>query len=227
MNRKKILLIFAHPDDEVLGCGATVARLVKEGYKAYTLLLGEGITSRDRKRNIRKRKNELILLKQQAIQANKMLGIEEVFFYDFPDNRFDTVPFLEIVKVIEEIKNKIKPSLVFTHYKRDLNIDHRITYKAVITACRPTKEDSVREIYSCEILSSTEWSYPNIFCPNIYFDISKTINKKIEAMKVYKNEVKEWPHPRSPQAIEILAKKRGCEVGLEYAEVFECIRLIR
>ncbi|MCM8832257.1 MAG: PIG-L family deacetylase, partial [Candidatus Omnitrophica bacterium] len=180
----------------------------------------------DKKRDINKRKKQIEQLQEQALKANKILGIRDVYFFNFPDNRFDTVAILDIIKAIEEVKNKIKPDTIFTHHRNDLNVDHIIIYQAVITACRPLENETVREIYSCEILSSTEWNYPNIFCPNVYVDISKTINKKIEAMEIYKNELQKWPHPRSLVAIEILAKKRGCEVGLEYAEAFELVKKI-
>ena len=117
--KNKILIVAAHPDDEVLGCGGTVAKLVKEGYQAYTLILGEGITSRDENRDRAKRETEIQKLKSQAEKANKIIGLEEVFMYDFPDNRFDTVSFLDIVKVIEKIKSDIKPKIIFTHYEKD------------------------------------------------------------------------------------------------------------
>jgi len=133
-----ILIIVAHPD----------ARLSKKGYEMYVLILGEGITSRDDIRDLQKREIEILDLKRQAERANKIMGVKKVFFHDFPDNRFDTVPFLDIVKVIEKIKNNIKPEIIFTHYEKDLNIDHQITYKAVITATRPIKGETVKEIYS-------------------------------------------------------------------------------
>jgi len=148
----KILIVAAHPDDEILGCGGTIARLVKEGNVAYTLILGEGITSRDKTRDAKKRKNEIEQLKKQTLQANKEIGVKKVFTYDYPDNRFDTVPFLDIVKTIEEVKDKIKPDMIYTHYCNDLNIDHKITYNAVITATRPVKGENVKEIYSFEVL---------------------------------------------------------------------------
>lgn len=223
---KTLLLIFAHPDDEILGCGGTVARLIKEGWKAFTLILGEGITSRDDKRNRKIRKKEMEELKTNSLEANNILGVEEVFFYEFPDNRFDTVSLLDIVKKIEKIKSDVKPDIIFTHYYNDLNIDHKITYQAVITATRPTKIETVKEIYSCEILSSTEWNYPLSFNPDTYFDISSTFNFKIDAIKKYESELRDYPHPRSLKGIEILAKYRGMQVGVKYAEGFKTVRKI-
>jgi len=223
----KILIIAAHPDDEVLGCGGTIPRLIKEGFEVYTLILGEGITSRDDMRDRKRREEEITELKGEAKEANKILGVKEVFFYDFPDNRFDTVPFLDIVKVVEKVKNSINPEIIFTHYERDLNIDHQITYRAVITATRPLKKESVKEIYSFEISSSTEWRYPLNFSPDVFFDISTTINIKIKALEKYKTELKKYPHPRSLEGVKLIAKNWGIKVGLEYAEAFKVVRILK
>ena len=226
----KILVVAAHPDDEVLGCGGTIARLTSEGNCVYTLILGEGVTSRDRKRDLAKRENEIVELKKKAEDANKILGVKKVYTYDFPDNRFDTVSLLDIIKTIEKIKKDIKPDIVFTHHYGDLNIDHQITFKAVMTASRPTKDESVKEVYSFEIPSSTEWNAPSSlthFMPEYFVDISKTIKLKVRAMKEYKCEIREYPHPRSIESIEIKAKQRGIQVGLEAAEAFEVLRLIK
>lgn len=224
---KRILIISAHPDDEILGCGATIARLVKEGYEAYTLILGEGITSRDEKRDRQKRKKEIIDLKKHIKKANDLIGVKKIFSYDFPDNRFDTVPILDIVKVIENIKKEVNPKIIFTHYKDDLNIDHNITYKAVLIATRPLNNETVKEIYSFEVLSSTEWNFNVTFNPNIFFSVNETINIKENAMSEYKSELREYPHPRSIDGIKLYAKIRGLQVGMKYAEAFECVRIIK
>lgn len=223
----KILIISAHPDDEVLGCGGTVARLNKEGHTIYTLILGEGVTSRDDLRDLKKRESNILELKEVARKANVILGVREVFFHDFPDNRFDTIPLLDIVKVIEKIKNDVKPEIIFTHYEKDLNIDHQITYKAVITATRPTKKETVKEIYSFEIPSSTEWSYPLSFSPNVFYDILETIDIKLKALKEYNSELKKYPHPRSLEGVKLTAKNWGMKVGLNYAEAFKCARIVK
>jgi LmbE family N-acetylglucosaminyl deacetylase len=223
----RILVAAAHPDDEVLGCGGTAARWVKEGNEVYTLILGEGITSRDETRQREKREAEITELKKQIHQANAVIRVKEVFTYDFPDNRFDSVPLLDIVKVIETIKNKIKPGIVFTHYPQDLNIDHRITYQAVLTAMRPTAEETVKEIYSFEVLSSTEWNFPLRFSPDVFFDISETIDVKLAAMEKYQSELREYPHPRSLKGIRLNAEQWGMKTGLKYAEAFKLVRLIK
>ncbi|MBX1886705.1 PIG-L deacetylase family protein [Campylobacter peloridis] len=221
--KNKILIIAAHPDDEVLGCFGTTARLIKEGYEAYTLILGEGKTSRN-ENNLEEQKN---ILENELIMANNTIGIKKVFREYFSDNSFDDTNLLKIVKTIENVKNEIKPNIIFTHYENDLNIDHQITYKAVITATRSLSNESVKEIYSFEILSSTEWSYPLSFQPNVFFDISSTLDLKLKAMKCYKSELKDFPHPRSLEGIKLNAKYNGMRIGLKYAEVFKCIKIIK
>lgn len=225
----KILVVAAHPDDEILGCGGTIAKHALQGDEVYCLILGEGVTSRYSQPK-EANQEELKQLKSEAEQAARILGIKKLFFKDFPDNRFDTVPLLEIVKAIEEMKEEIKPDVIYTHHQGDLNIDHQITFKAVLTACRPMKDETAREIYSFEVPSSTEWSSPdakNYFIPNVFVDISETFNKKIEALKVYQGEVREYPHPRSPEALRAIALRWGSTVGCQAAEAFELIRAIR
>lgn len=225
---RKILVVAAHPDDEILGCGGTIARLVDEGdVTAYTLVLGEGITSRDKIRQRTKREKDIVQLKKQGTKANKAIGINKVFTADFPDNRFDSVPFLDIVKTIEKVKAKLKPQIVFTHFEKDLNIDHQITYKAVITATRPMQNETVREIYSFEIPSSTEWYFPGRFSPDIFFDITSSIEKKSAALLEYKTEMREYPHPRSLEGVKITANKWGLTIGCRFAEAFKVVRIVR
>lgn len=224
---KKVLIIAAHPDDEILGCGGTIARLVREGHEAYTLILGEGITSRDEKRDRAKRQKDIENLKGQIQKANKTIGVEKIFTFDFPDNRFDSMPLLDIVKVIEDIKGKIKPDTVFTHYQKDLNIDHQITYRAVLTASRPLPDETIKEIYSFEVLSSTEWNYPLSFSPDVFFDVSETIDLKLKAMAEYKSELRDYPHPRSLEGIKQNAQLWGIKSGLKYAEAFKVVRIIK
>ena len=224
---KTILVITAHPDDEVLGCGGTIARLISEGNSVYTLILGEGVTSRDSKRDRTKRENEIAELRKQAENANKILGVKKVYTYGFQDNRFDTVSLLDIIKTIEKIKENIKPDIVFTHYYGDLNIDHQITFKAVMTAFRPINGESVKEIYSFEIPSSTEWNVlsSTYFMPDYFVNINKSLEIKINALKEYKTELRDFPHPRSLKAVELNAKQWGVKMGFEAAEAFKTIRI--
>ncbi|MFH0840010.1 MAG: PIG-L deacetylase family protein [Candidatus Omnitrophota bacterium] len=223
---KKILVVAAHPDDEVLGCGGTVARMIAEGNEAYTLILGEGITSRYPKSSNRMKK-DLRELRKAIGKANRVIGAKSVFPLNFPDNRFDTVSTLDIVRSIEAIKNRVKPQVIFTHHWRDLNIDHRVAFNAVLTACRPVEEETVSAIYSFEIPSSTEWNYPYTFAPNLFVDITAMLSRKISAMKCYATELRKFPHPRSPRAVEAQAAKWGSVVSRNYAEAFEIVRMIK
>lgn len=226
-NKKNILIVVAHPDDEVLGCGGTIAKYANNN-EIYVAILGEGISSRYGQREKAKRK-ELLELQKQSQKVGRVLGVKENFFFNVPDNRFDTVPFLDIVKKIESIIVKVKPERVYTHHSGDLNIDHRITFQAVLTATRPTGDSPVREIYAFEVPSSTEWSFQklgNVFDPNVFEDISGSIEVKLEVLKIYEGEIRKYPHPRSPKALTIIAQRWGIVVGKVYVEPFELIRRI-
>ena len=217
-----ILVVAAHPDDEVLGCGGTVARLSNEGHTVYSAILGEGSTSRFRQGTQGKRA-ALNKLRKSCEKAARILGIRKVFPYQLPDNRFDTVPMLDVIRIVEDLLLKLKPSMVYTHHSGDLNIDHAITSRAVLTAARPLKECTVRELYAFEIPSSTEWSFGShqpLFMPNTFMDIRQTLATKIQAMGAYESEVREFPHPRSPEALKATAEKWGATSGLCAAEAF-------
>ncbi len=226
---ENILIIAAHPDDEVLGCGGTIARHVSEGDQVYILILAEGITSRDPVRGNSKQSNELKAIKNQAQEVAKLLGAVSVKLNNFPDNRMDSVDLLEVIKVIEDEIQLVKPNIVYAHYAGDLNVDHRVTAQAVITALRPSRESSVSAIYAFEILSSTEWTFgvtgPG-FRPNHFVDITPYFEKKISAMNLYISEMESHPHPRSVEGIKTLAMRRGSQAGLEIAEGFELIRSV-
>lgn len=219
---KKILIVAAHPDDEILGCAATVAQLIKKGYDAYTLILSNGKASRGAVEQC-----ELDNLKKELDEANNLIGIKKVYQLDFPDNAFDSVSLLEIVKQIEKIKNEVKPEIIFTHHFGDMNIDHQITHRAVLTATRPMAGECVKTVYAMEIPSSTEWNSfikETAFVPNIFFEVEETIDLKIKAMAKYKSELRDYPHPRSLKHIKELAKINGTKVGLNYAENFLLLR---
>ena len=223
---KKILIIAAHPDDEVLGCFGTVAKLIQNGYEAFTLILSAGKASRKIK-EISALKNEQDILKKETITANHIIGIKNIFYCDFPDNAFDSVPLLTIIQAIEKITKKIQPSLIFTHHIGDINIDHQITHKATLTATRPIVGESVKSIYAMEVPSSTEfnsWSQQTAFISNSFFDISSTIDLKIEAMSKYSSELRGSNHPRSLEHIRNLAKVNGTKVGMQYCENFILVR---
>jgi LmbE family N-acetylglucosaminyl deacetylase len=217
----KLLIVAAHPDDEVLGCFGTVSKLIKKGYEAYTLILSQGKTSRG------EGDEEIAILKEEIQKANGVIGIKKIFLENFPDNSFDSVPLLTIIKKISKVIEEIKPEIIFTHYANDLNIDHRLTYQALITATRPMQGCFVKEIYSFEILSSTEWNYPLSFLPDIYFDITDTLENKIKAMNCYKSELRDFPHPRSLKGIELNAHYWGMRVGKKAIEAFKVVRIIK
>lgn len=226
--KKKILVVAAHPDDEVLGCGATVARKVKEGYEAYTLILGGCTTSGEGERGGSVPPARMKEIRSQADKANKVIGVKEVYRSDIPDNRFDKVALLDIVKVVEGHIKKIKPALIYTHFTGDMNVDHRMTARAVLTAARPVPGCSVEAIYLFEVLSSTEWGVPgdDAFRPDSFVDVSSFLEKKIEAMKAYATEINEPPHPRSLEGIRTLAGYRGGVVGKKYCEAFVTARSV-
>lgn len=225
--KNKILIVAAHPDDEILGCGGTAARLAREKNEVSVAILGEGITSRDRERDLQARRGDLGRLQEQAEQANRIIGVKDVLFFGLPDNRFDTVPLLDIIKTVEDVKKRIQPDVVYTHFSHDLNVDHRITFQAVLTAVRPVPGECVKEMYSFEILSSTEWNVPSPFQPDLFIDIRETIGLKLEALRKYENEVKNFPHPRSLEGVESNARCWGMKAGFEYAEAFKVIRILK
>jgi len=227
--KNTILVIASHPDDEVLGCGGTIKRLSLEGNNIIVAVLGEGITSRYKNRkSVSADKTKK--LNQNLFKAAKLIGASTVEHFDLPDNRFDSIPILDIIKIIEKLIKQYKPSIIFTHHFSDLNIDHVITNKAVITATRPLKNTPVKDIYMFEIPSSTEWSFSNLhgaFKPNVFFDIKKTLKFKLKAMQVYESESRKFPHPRSIKALTNIAERWGSVAGQYASESFELLRSIR
>jgi len=224
----KFLVIAAHPDDEVLGCGGTIARLSREGHCVYIAILGEGITSRYPRRG-QADKSLLKTLHKYSRQVAEILGAKNVFSFNLPDNRFDTVPLLKVVKKIEDLIKRLRPSVIYTHHGGDLNIDHEIVFRATLTATRPGADCPVRELLAYEVPSSTEWAFGQFtpaFRPNMFMDISATLERKIKAMQIYESEIRQFPHPRSPEALRALAQWRGSTAGLVAAEAFELVRKI-
>lgn len=226
----RVLVIAAHPDDEVLGCGGTIARLAADGVRVGIRILGEGWTARDARRTRHRRARQLQALRRDAAAAARLMGVSDLAFDALPDNRFDTVDDLDIIKRVERWVHAFKPDVIYTHHPGDLNVDHRATFRAVLTATRPLPGCSVRELYAFEIASSTEWSFQRLgrpFQPNVFLDISQTIEAKIRAMERYRNEVRTSPHPRSAEVLRANAQRWGSVVGAKYAEAFELIRGLR
>lgn len=224
----RILAIAAHPDDEVLGCGATLSRLAGEGNEVYICILGEGVTSRYKKRE-EAEKGLMENLREKALRVRDLLGAKALFHFSLPDNRFDTLPLLDIVKMIEEVIGKLKPQALFTHSACDLNIDHAVTHRAALTATRPQKAHPVKDIYTFEIPSSTEWAFGEFgdFRPNVFFDVKGTIEVKTSALQIYESELREFPHPRSVEALKTIAKRWGSAIDADYAEAFHLVRSVR
>ena len=225
------MIVVAHPDDELLGLGATFHKLIHEfNVKTHVVILGEGITSRSEQRDVKAWGKELNIHRDNIIKAQAAIGYHGLSIYDFPDNRFDSVDLLEIIKVIEKEKDKFQPEIIFTHHGGDLNIDHQRTFEAIITSCRPMKDEKVKKIITFETPSGTEWrspSDPRHFLPNIFINVSdKDVNAKIKGMESYEFERRIYPHPRSPEALKIQAQRWGVVVGVNFAEAFCLIRSV-
>lgn len=218
---RRVLVVAAHTDDEALGCGGTLARHVADGDRVYAVFLADGVTSRPGATTA-----ELEQRNSAAAKAHRILGIEKAYMLGFPDNRMDGVPLLDIVQRLEGVVAEVRPEVIYTHHFGDLNVDHRITHQAVLTACRPVPGASVREIYAFEVLSSTEWNTPGVasYVPNVFVDISAHLHTKLEAVEAYALEMREEPHSRSSINTKRLAEFRGNSVGLAAAESFCLVR---
>jgi len=221
----KILIIAPHPDDEVLGCGGTIKKHSNQGDDVYLCIVTKAYTPDWTQEFIDNRKKNIDC-------SNKILGIKETFFLDLPTVKLDTIPQKELNDSISKCVENIKPEILYIPFGGDLNKDHRLVFESSIVATRPKPKNSIKKVLSYEVLSETEWGslraqeMKDIFIPNIYIDISNTLEFKLEAMSCYKSELKDYPHPRSLEAINVLAKKRGSESGLTVAEAFVLIREI-
>ena len=223
--KKKVLIIAAHPDDEVLGCGGTIAKLSEQGEDVHILILATGLTSRVGF-DMEKDADALKIHFERACRAGAFLGAKNVNFAGFPDQKMDTLSLLEVTQRIEAEIESIKPQTIFTHHGGDLNMDHVITFRATLTATRPIAGSVVRSVYAYEVPSSTEWAFQKFepkFQPNFFHDITETLPKKIQAMQIYESEARDFPHPRSSQALQAIAHRWGSVVGLDAAEAYEVI----
>lgn len=221
------LVIAAHPDDEVLGCGGTIARYVDAGVAVQVAFLADGVGARG---DSTPDMEALQARRAAAHKACALLGAAVPVFDDFPDNRMDTVPRLEITRRVEALIATHVPTTVLTHHAGDVNIDHRLIHDAVVTACRPQPGHPVRRLLFFEVASSTEWQPPGsapAFQPNWFVDITATLERKQQALAAYKEEVRAWPHARSIDAVTHQARHRGAAVGCEAAEAFMLGREIR
>ncbi len=225
-----VLVVAAHPDDEVLGCGGTIARHADAGDAVQVLIVAEGATSRQEQRDRGKAAEEISSLAKAAKTAGAILGSVGVELLNLPDNRLDTLDRLDLIKLIEERIARHQPQVVYVHHAGDVNIDHRRLHEAVVTACRPTPDQPVRRLLSYEVASSTEWQPPGsapAFQPNLFVDITSQWTRKSQALEAYGAEMRPWPHARSIEALEHLARWRGAQVGVEAAEAFCMLRELR
>jgi len=220
---RKILVVAAHPDDEVLGCGGTIASHAARGDRVSVLILAEGATSRGGQRDRIAAAADLSVLASSARAANDALGVERLRLLDFPDNRMDSVDMLDIIKVVEAEIADWMPEVVYTHHAGDVNIDHRTLNGAVAAACRPQPGHCASTLLFFEVASSTEWrpvSSGSAFQPNWFVDITAHWAAKRIALEYYASEMRAFPHARSIEALEHLAAWRGATVGCAYAEAF-------
>jgi N-acetylglucosamine malate deacetylase 1 len=219
---KTVLVIAAHSDDEALGCSGVISKHVSKGDSVHLLFMTDGVTSRSESEDSDNRLTS-------ALNASKILRVASFANFNFPDNKMDSVSLLDIVKEVENKISEIQPEIIYTHHIGDLNVDHQTTHKAVVTACRPQSNFCVKEIYAFEVLSSTEWQTPNImpFSPNVFIDITEYIDIKKQVLEIYSEEMRQPPHSRSIDNALRLNALRGNSIGVDYAEAFELIRMIR
>ena len=220
---KNILVVAAHADDEAIGCSGTIARHVAEGDNVHLLFMTDGVGARE---IVADEAEERL---SAADQAAKILKVSSVTNLSFPDNSMDALPLLDIVKEVETKIKEVNPEIIYTHHIGDLNVDHQIAHKAVMTACRPQPGFGVKAIYAFEVLSSTEWQTPNVlpFIPNVFVDISDYLSTKMQVVAAYEEEMRNVPHSRSLEHIELLAQHRGYSVGVHAAEAFMLVREIK
>jgi len=226
---RKLLVISAHPDDEILGGGWTVAKYAEQGDEVHHLIIGDGITSRYPESELQQPQvvAQVKRIAEDARRAGEIVGASRVTVRGHLCCRFDKVPLLDITKLIEEEITHFRPEVVYTQGPYDVNYDHELVFKAVLAATRPMPNSPVKTVLAYGVLSSTEWNFYTPFRPTVYEDIRGSIDRKVAAMQAYGSEYRQFPHPRSEESIRTLAKKRGSEVGLPYAEAFELIRDIR
>tara|TARA_Y100001933_G_scaffold265084_1_gene335168 strand:+ start:11343 stop:12047 length:705 start_codon:yes stop_codon:yes gene_type:complete len=218
---KNVLVVAAHPDDEILGCGGTIAKHVNAGDPVQILIVAEGSTSRQQERDRAQVRDELSALAEAAQTAGSILGAADVELLDLPYNRLKSLNRLDLIKRIEERVKRHQPDCVYVHHAGDVDVDHHRLHEAVVTACRPTPDQVVKRLLSVEVESSTEWQPPGAapsFHPNWFVDSSDQWEHKREALMAYSTEMRDEPHTRSMEASEHLARWRGAHVGVEDPE---------
>lgn len=227
MNMQKVLIVVAHPDDDVLGCGGTIAKYIQQGIKFKVVFIAEGTTCRfgADQRHSDVAIQEIEKRTYYAKQAMSILGVSEYKFYNLPCGRLDQEPIIEIGKIIEKEIDEFSPDTIFTHSNVDVNNDHLRVFQAVLQATRVGAINFVKRIYSFEVLTSSEWRFVEVFKPNVFIRLDEQhIDLKIKALNEYVSEIKEFPYPRSEEGIKTLAKLRGMQIGVKYAESFNLVR---
>ena len=219
----QVLVIGAHPDDEVLGVGGTILKMIDKGAEVYVCIATEAVKS------LKFSEEEGKKRRKEAVDASKALGIKKTFFLDMPSVHLDTLPIFEIINKFKAIINEVKPNIVFTHYDKDPNQDHQVISRATRVATSPQIcGGCIKEVYFYEIPSSTTNALgDSFFKPNVFFDIENYIEKKLKILGIYKSEVKKYPHPRSIEGAETYAKFRGLMCNKKYAEAFMLYRMIK
>jgi len=225
---EKVLIIAAHPDDEVLGCGASISKWVKADIEVTVLFLAEGSTARYSLNEIdgKPAQQEVLFRNQCAQKALNILGVKTTLFENLLCGRLDREPIIDLGKKVEKTILDLKPDTIFTHSPQDVNVDHQLCFQATLQATRPGAMSLVKRLFSFEVLSSSEWRFHDQFSPNYFIDVTKDLEKKIDAMYAFKSEVREFPHPRSREGITALAMYRGLQANCKYAEAFQLIREI-
>lgn len=220
---ENILIIAPHPDDEVLGCGASIARFVAEGNNVYVLVATRGsnrLYDQQKVENVR----------DEAREAHRLLGVKDTVFLEFPAPELDTVPVADIARAFSKVIHQFSTTKLFLPHRGDIHNDHSVVFNAGLVAARPVNNCPVKQIYTYETLSETEWAAPysgDAFVPNVYMDVSQFFEKKIEAFACFKSQLRSFPNPRSFDALTALASFRGSTVGLNKAEAFMCIRIVK
>ncbi len=225
MDSQNIAVIVAHPDDEVLAFGGIMCRHADKGDTVQVLILATGLAARSTTNSVDPK--ALASLREDTQKAAGILGVKQVAFGDFPDNRMDTVATLDVVRRVETFLGETGASTVYTHHAGDLNVDHAAVARAVLTACRPLPGAKVVRLYAGEVISSSEYSLTkDRIQPTSYVNIAAYLDRKCVALRCYRGEIRDWPHPRSVEAVQSLARSRGSEAGMEAAEALQLLREI-
>ena len=212
---RRVLVIAAHPDDELLGCGGTVALHVKAGDQVTAVIMCEGESLRYAERPVGQ--------SEHTLRAAAVLGVHDVRTLRYPDQRLDTFTLTDLITPLEKVVREVRPQIVYCQYGGDVNRDHELLFKATLVATRPTELD-IECVYAFDTASSTEWAFPRSFVPDTWVEITETLEQKIAAMACYTSEIREYPHPRSLEALRNRAKAWGNHACIDAAEVFMTVR---